>query len=241
MNGRRFRKLPRRERGSSASHRVRYRPRLDLLEDRTLLTLTTFMIDPTLSSISLQGSSVSYNGVPIPVQEQGPGSLTTTYEGPMVTDVDVGGGTITFLGSASGTAVAADISGQWRPGIGGTPGTTDDANYGGQVGVLGSVLYAAIRDVVTSASTDGPVPLSDQGGGTYTYPSNQTLTIDQGNLDYETPDSLYGSGRTAITGSAQNQATDGTLHDNGDGTYTLTVPVHLTLHYDLGSGVAADL
>ena len=239
MNWQYFPSSPPRSTGRKAPRPPRYRPRVDRLEDRTLLTLTTFNLDPS-STLSLQGSTFNYNGVPIPISEQGPGSLTTNYTGTLATDLDLNANTIQFFDS--GTALTAGISGNWRPGIGGTPGTTDPANYGGTFSVLFSPVYAAIRDLVGSLPTSSPQALTNQGGGTYTFPSNQNLQINQGNLDYETPPSLYGNGRTSITGLAgQNQAADGTLQDNGDGTFTLTAPVSATILYDLGGGASVTI
>lgn len=216
-----------------------FRPRLDVLEDRTLLTVVTFNIDPS-STLSLVGSSINYNGVPIPINEQAPGSLTTTQEGTIAADIDTDGGTINFLDA--GTAIAADISGNWRPGMGGVPNTTDPANYGGQFSILFSTNYAAIRNNVNSLPTDAPVALTDQGGGIFTFPSNQRINVQQGTLDYETDPTLYGNGTTSIAGlPGQNNAPDGTLQDNGDGTFTLTAPVSGDVTDDLGGGVVVDI
>jgi hypothetical protein len=242
MNWQRLIKMARRQTRGDAMRRRRYRPGVTSLEDRVLLTLTTFMIDPTQSSISLQGSYLTYSGAQIPIMEQGPGALTTTYQGPLATDMDVVNGTINFMGPDGGTAVSANISGNWRPGAGGVPGATDPANYGGTLTVLLSPIYGAIRNIIGSFPTNGPVTLTNQGGGAYSFPSNQTVEIDSGVLDYETPDSLYGSGETSVTGSAgQNQAANGSVQDNGDGTFTITVPVSYSYFYDLGGGASITL
>jgi hypothetical protein len=212
------------------------------MEDRTLLTTTTFMIDPTQSSLSLMGSRFTYNGTNYPILEQdypGSGSLNTTYSGPLVTDVDLTGNTINFLGASSGTALAAGISGNWQPGMGGVSGGRDAANYGGTFVFLG-INYTAIRNMMGSLLTNAPVALTAQGGGSYTYPSNQNIQIDAGNLDYDT--GLFGTGSTSISGLAgQNQAAAGTLQDNGDGTFTLTVNVSGSFFYDLGGGASATV
>jgi hypothetical protein len=183
------------------------------------------------------GSYFTYNGLNYPIVEQAPGSLTTSFSGTLATDVDLTGSTINFFGASGGTALAAAISGNWQPGIGGTQGATDPANYGGTFIFLG-VNYTAIRDEVGSLPTPAPVALTPQGGGTYTFPSNQNVQIDVGNLDYDT--GLFGHGRTSIIGLAgQNMAGNGTLQDNGDGTFTITVPIMTSFFSDLGGGASS--
>src|SRR5688500_20017313 len=54
------------------------------LEGRTLFALTTFTIDPALSSLRLSGEVADV----LDVEEQGNGSLTQNYEGAILADLD---------------------------------------------------------------------------------------------------------------------------------------------------------
>ena len=236
MKWQRIAKSPRRRTPRQASGPVPYRLTLDRLEDRTLPTVMSFNLDPS-SSLSLAGSEfLLYPPIYLhfPITEQAAGSLTTTQEGTIAADVDFGAGTIHFLDDGSG-AIAADISGSWQPGVGGVPGTAP-ANYGGFFQVTGPG-YLAIRNNVDGLSTAAPVALTDQGGGAFSFPSNQRINVDQGDLDYESPPMDFGSGRASIVGwPGQNNAAAGTLQDNGDGTYSVTVPVNGTITDDFSGG-----
>jgi hypothetical protein len=204
---------------------ARFRPRLDLLEDRTLLSPVTFTIDPTVSSLVLSGMVGGQ-----PIQEQGSGSLTTTYEGSTSADINLfqdKGGTIQFLGNAIGDEAIADISGIWQPLPDGSPGSAP-ANYGGAVQVFGSTAVVAVRGTAASAANAAPVDLAQTDAGSYAFPSTQTLCIDAGSAAYNHP-LLQGAADLSGT-CGQNAAAPGTLVNNGDGTFTIVVPVHLIIN-----------
>src|SRR5262249_58378948 len=93
----------RRQTTPRSSFRLPYRPKLDMLEDRTLLTVTTFMLNPNASSLSLLGSTFTASGFTVPINEQGDGSLTATQSGTITADIDLDAGTINFLND--GTAI----------------------------------------------------------------------------------------------------------------------------------------
>jgi hypothetical protein len=216
----------------------RCRPRLDALEDRTLLTTATFTLQP--SALNIAGSRIVYGHAQIPISEQAPGSFTTTFEGTIATDIDPVGHTITFVND--GGNLTADISGTWQPGVGGANGSAP-ANYGGQFRLLGT-NYAAIRDLVMGLTQDS-MPLTragfdpNTGIAMFSFPSTQTITIANGNFDYAT--ALFGNDSQSAAGlSGSNQTDDGTLQVNGDGTLTLSVPIDAdVLAYDLGNGDGA--
>jgi hypothetical protein len=216
----------------------RHQPRLDPLEDRTLLTATTFTLLP--SSLSISDSRIVYGSLRIPITEQGPGSFSTTYTGTIATDIDPVGHTITFLND--GGAMTAHNSGDWQPDVGGGMGSAP-ANYGGQFDFLGA-NYAAIRDLVMGL-TATPVPLTRIGGdphngiAMFSFPSTQTITIANGNFDFHT--AQFGDDSQSAAGLyGSNQTTNGTVQANGDGTLTLTIPVDADiLVYDLGNGDGA--
>ncbi len=183
-----------------------------------LLTSGTFILDASVSSLTASGTVGGTS-----VQEQGPGSLITSYSGTIAADFDLDAGTIQFL---PGAAAAAD-SGNWQPRPGGASGS-EPANYGGQ-GTVPPFFFGhvAVRDLVFSVLTDQPIPLTPAGEGVYAFDSTQTLAINVGSGDYNI--SGLGSGRVDLTGmTGPNTAAPGTLQDFGDGTYGLTVPIEFT-------------
>src|SRR5262249_56050859 len=141
MNGTLLRRSPR----SPKNQRTRFRPMLHRLEDRTLLTVAAFNLDPSVSSLALSGDLQGQQ-----FQAQPPPStcgLTTTYTGMVTVDYDFGAGTISFRGD--GTSAAADVSGNCEPLPDGSRGLAP-ANYGGQVNYLGTAR-AAVRNFVATA------------------------------------------------------------------------------------------
>jgi hypothetical protein len=212
--------------------KVMYRLRVECLEERALLSLAIFGLDQPSSVLNLSGTVAGLN-----IQQQGNGSLSTTYQGTVVADVDLDGGTITFFGADSGSVAAADISGNWQPQDHGGSGSAP-ANYGGMVNIpLSGPGFAAVRNLQVFATSD-PLALTTSDGVTYQFPSTQVLNILAGVADFRAP--IVGSGqRDLANNSAQNMASaPGTLVDNGDGTFSLTVPVSVRLQQDLGGAQA---
>jgi hypothetical protein len=218
---------------SQRSGRRGFRPMVEALEDRRVLSPVAFALDPNASQLTLSGRV--NDGA---IQEQGPGSLTTQYNGTINTDLADDLSTIQFL--ADGTAANAQISGQWSPLSGGADGTAD-ANYGGKstfhvpIGIFNVTVNAdvAVRELVFTASS-GPLPLDGSAAPSYAFPANGiTFKTTAGFADYKAVPSIGSTqrGRADISNqSAQNQSTDnGTVLDNGDGTFTLTVPVKITI------------
>jgi virginiamycin B lyase len=209
---------------------------LQTLEDRTVPTTIGFTLNQSASSLSLSGTIVAL-GLTAPLVEQGAGSMTSHYSGTMLTDVDFSGNTINFVGSAASDLIA-NISGTWMPMIGGgimgNPGS-DPAPYASMFTLLGNVNWSALRDIVNTLSTSAALPLSG-GGGSFSFPSTQTLNIVSGNLDYNT--AQFGVGRTGFNNiSGPNMAANnGTLHDNGDGTFTISCPIDQTSVITLAGG-----
>jgi len=119
--------------------RVRFRPNLDALEDRTLLTITTFFLDNTQAYLTVSGNLAGQN---LQAQDNQGSSLTTVYEGDLQADVDFANGVITF--NNNGDGAIADNSGNWQPKDHGGSGS-DPANYGATIDFLGTG-YAAVRN-----------------------------------------------------------------------------------------------
>jgi virginiamycin B lyase len=210
---------------------------LQILEDRTVPTTIAFNLNQMSSSLTVSGSMVvmgqyQYHAT---LGEQGPGSITSHYSGAIRADVDLTAHTINFNGAS--TNLVANISGTWVPRIGGDPGS-DPAPYGWffQLDLGGGSNWWALRDVVSSLSTSSALPLSG-GTGSYTFPSTQTLAIISSHLDYN--GQSFGNGRIDFNNiSGQNMAANnGTLHDNGDGTFTISCRVDETSVTTLAGGL----
>lgn len=216
--------------GRRACVRQRYRPRLDALEDRTVLSPFTFYVDDGVSALTL-AARVSGYGLTLALQGQDPAgqSLTTGYTGTVAADVNLDAGTITI--SADGTSLAAEDSGNWQPRHDGSAGS-EPANYGGRVTVFGASGYAAVRDVMVGGSTNGPEALTAVDGGVYTFPSRERLSLLAGSVAGYLP--RIGGGVLSLHGttSTTNQADEpATLYDLGDGTFYLVAPIRVTFSY----------
>ncbi|HAV64110.1 MAG TPA: hypothetical protein DCY13_17305 [Verrucomicrobiales bacterium] len=112
----------------------------------------TFVIDPEKSTLTLSGTALG-----AALQQQGPGSLSTTYSGNILADVTENA--VTFVG---GSTMAAANSGSWGPGAGGAAGTAP-ANYGARATTgLGSGT-AALRELLFDITSESIPTL----GGTF--------------------------------------------------------------------------
>jgi hypothetical protein len=190
-----------------------------------------------MSSLGLVGSTFSAAGLTVPLDEQSPGSLTTTYEGTLTADVDLNALTIMFMDD--GTDLIADNSGDWTPQVGGDIGTAP-GNYGDQFN-FPDINYSAIRGLVVSVVDIAVNSMTQNADGSYAIPATQYLTFNTGSLDYNTTVGFGQGTTTSIDGiSGLNGADNGTLVDNGDGTLTVTVLVNTSLFWDIGSGATAD-
>jgi hypothetical protein len=201
------------------SPRSPYRPRLEGLEDRTLLSVN-FVVDPSVSRLTLSGD---LGGTPI--QQQGAGSLVTSYTGTINASYDQANGLITF--NAAGTNVVANNSGTWQPAVGGGSGSAP-ANYGGQITIAFVTARAAVRNFAANVTSSA---LNVDGSGN--FPVNSlTLTTTAGTADYNA--GIIGSGTASIAGqSATNAATtSGSVVNTpggGPGDFDLSVPIDITI------------
>ena len=99
---------------------------------------TVFTIDSSQSRIALSGKITGYT-----FTAQGPGSLTTAYQGSI--NATVSDSAIEFTGSSAITAIT---NGVWKPAAGGGAGSAP-ADYGAQVTIpLLGTGYGAGRDLV---------------------------------------------------------------------------------------------
>jgi hypothetical protein len=207
-----------------SSRELRYRPRLDALEERTVLSRVSFHIVQSQSSLALSGTLAG-----VDIQQQDALSLSTTYFGDFQTDIDEDKGVISFIGT--GNDFCSADSGNWAPRADGSDGTAPAA-YGAQDDT-GTIL-AAIRDFHWQVDTGGsPLHLYQNNDGSFGFSSTQNIQIHQGYAAYSHPDLGYGS--TSLGGlNGPNQAGDGNLVDNGDGTFLITIPVSFSVSGTMG-------
>jgi hypothetical protein len=175
------------------------------------------------SNIAISGTVTSSSLGTAAIQQQGPGSLVTSYTGMIRTDR--GPNTIQFL---AGSAADASLNGNWQPRSDGSSGNAP-ADYGGRVpfNALATLFFAA-RDVVGDL-TSGTLPISS---GNFNL-SNVNLTFTSGSIAYR--DSPFGlesgfrplvgeSGALSGTGSLTSQTQTG-----GGVLETLSIPVNATV------------
>jgi hypothetical protein len=179
--------------------------------------LRIFTLDTNLSSLALGGTFLT-----IPLQQQGPGSLTGRYSGTIVADVT--GSSITFVG---GSAIAGIDNGSWQPAANGVAGSAP-ANYGGQVSTpppFTTTAFAAFRNLVFDTKS-GPLPIT--GGSfaaqsiTFSFPSNATSA-----LDYRYTGFMSGNGRRTLAGNATNDILTSATIVTQAGSYVLTLPANI--------------
>lgn len=208
-----------------ASSPVRCRPNLVALEDRLVLSPVSFHIVQNQSPLTLSGTVGGAD-----IQEQGPGSLTTTYFGDFQADVDEDNGVINFIGT--GNDFCAANTGNWAPREDGSGGTAP-AIYGLQADVGGTFL-GAIRDFHVKVDTFGSaLALYPNNDGSFGFASSQILTINAGSGTYSQPDGGHGPinlGRQ----NGPNQASDGTLYDNGGGNFVVVIPMSFSVSGTIG-------
>jgi hypothetical protein len=198
-----------------------YRPHLDALEDRTVLSTVIFNEVQSQSILALSGTVDGKK-----LKPQGPGALTTTYFGTFETNIDEAAGTIRFI--QTGNDFCAANTGNWAPLENGGDGTAP-AIYGFQMKRHQMVLEAAVRDFHVNADTGGvSLPLYQNDDGSFGFPSAQTIAISAGSGTFSQP--TLGHGPLNFGGMhAANQAGDGRLIDNGRGTLTITVPISVSV------------
>jgi hypothetical protein len=183
-----------------------------MLEDRALPSITTFTIDPTASALSLHARADSLIGH-VDMQEQAPGSLTTSYQGTVTADLDLNGRTITFLDD--GNDAMAINSGGWRP------HRPIPSDYGGQAQFSGITALMSVRNVVVAA-TSTPLDFGADGS----FASNQTFTVASGDAAFKfTFFGRNGHGGFSMAGQTGNNGAPAGNLQVTDTQYLLTMPV----------------
>ncbi len=215
-----------------------YRPKIDHLENRVVPAPVTFQMRPQFSSINLD-PTLFIGATPVPVDEQAPGSLTTGYVGRQQGDLDLTALTIQF--NDAGSNIFARISGNWLPSYDqgadpacDTPLGAAPANYGGVVSFFGTTNLA-LRNVRVTLSS-APIALTVVDSDDWTFPATVDYNLKAGDLEVA---GVLGNDCGAIPGTEANDdtlAALGTLHDNGNGSYNINVPIDLIANTDLGGG-----
>ncbi len=223
-------------------------PRLDRSTTIVAITAVTVLmgVRPALGqgSLTVDPSSTlvaSGNVAGSTITAQGPGSLSTTYSGAVgVSSFNPSAATLTI--DSLSTSFTAAVSGSWAPMAGGAAGTAP-ANYGGAALVLGTdTVDFAIRGASFNINGSPTVSLTSSGGGSYTFPANQTLAFLGGSLDYRDSLGLAASSVDLTGRSATNMAsTSATLQLVSVNTYTLSYPVSLTVTQTITTGVTATI
>jgi len=227
MNWKTVAKWPRLVNRRVPSTPVRYRPRLQVLEDRTVLSPVVFNEVQNQSPLTLSGILAGRD-----IQPQGTGSLTTTYFGTFEADIDMTNGTIKFIGG--GNDFCADNTGSWAPLPDGGSGNAT-AIYGIQVDIRGMSFLGAIRDYHMKADTGGTaLALYPNPDGSFGFASTQTISINAGTGTFSFPN-ILGSGPINLGGlNAPNQAGDGNLVVRSNGSFHITVPVSVSYDTMIG-------
>lgn len=186
--------------------------------------LKTFTVDTNQSLLTISGT-FTYETTSLPLEQQGPGSLTTHYTGTILANVT--DSTITFVG---GSSVIGLNSGSWQPLPGGALGSAP-ANYGGKVYRWFLVVIvdakAAVRDALLDV-TSGVLPITatefSSQGLVFNFPPEATTV-----LDYNYSGVIgSGSGSQLLTDSSTNSvSTNATLKVVG-GELVLTIPVDIS-------------
>ena len=184
----------------------------------------TFAVDPAQSSIALAGSASGAD-----LQEQAPGSLTTSFDGVIV--VDVGTTAVSFPG---GSRLIPKELNSWQPGPAGVEGTAL-ASYGAKAsigsGIFSVSAVAATRrlgfDVLSS-------PLALQGGS-FNADGLQFQFVETNNptLDYRTAGLLNSHDGQALSGLATNKIAGLSTLVTAGAVQTLTLKVSATYRFTL--------
>ncbi len=177
---------------------------------------TQFTIDPTQSTVGMEGSVGQ-----IPLQAQGPGSLSTHFSGTI--NAAVTGANIQFTG---GSAIAAVTNGVWSPGAGGS-GPAAPADYAGQVTLPFGTAKGALRNLVldvTSPSLALTGGSFDASNLIFGFPASSTASF-----DYDA--GILGHKGIALRSNSTNRVATGATVATIAGVQTLTIPVDATFQF----------
>jgi hypothetical protein len=187
-----------------------------------------YTLDPAQSSITLSGTVTSQFGT-APIEQQGPGSLTTSYTGTI--HADRSSSTIQFL---SGGAIDANVSGNWQPLADASAGSAP-ADYGARVVFTIIVVNFAGRDL--AADLTGAITPVD-GSGNFDL-ANSTVNFTSGSIAYRANFGLT-PGVESLAGNSGNLAGTATLTTEG-AFEKLLLPVDATFNIPIDATTSANL
>jgi hypothetical protein len=187
-----------------------------------------YTLDPAESSITLSGTVTSQFGT-APIEQQGPGSLTTSYTGTI--HADRTSSTIQFL---SGGSIDANVSGSWQPLADASAGSAP-ADYGARVVFAIVVVNFAGRDLVADL-TGFSTPVD--GSGNFDL-ANSDVNFTSGNIAYRANFGLA-PGTETLAGRSGNLTGTATLTTEGM-TETLLLPVSATFNIPVDANTSVLL
>jgi hypothetical protein len=176
-----------------------------------------FTIDSTQSSLTLSGSILGST-----FTQQGPGSMTTIYNGTI--QVAQTPGTIQFTGQS---LITAQTNGSWKPLAGGGNGSAP-ADYGAAASSAVGTVNAAFRSILLDV-TSPPITVTggqfDPSSLTFLFPASATSAI-----DYRS--SITSGSKLATGNGANNVAALSTITTVGN-VQTLTIGVNVQFTFSL--------
>jgi hypothetical protein len=198
------------------------------MPERAVSSGVVFTVNSTNSVISLAGS-IDYYGFVLPFDTQGEGSLTASYAGTLVVDLQA-----TAIQFPGGSDVYALTNGTWQPATGGTAGSAP-ADYGGEIseslGFLGSTTgYAAGRNLKFDVTSPWLTLSNSQIDASTVEATFLTNTVPVPSVDfYVTGTGLFNStnGTTSLVGSSTNGQAFA-IFTNTMGLITIIIPLDFT-------------
>ncbi|MHC1767730.1 MAG: hypothetical protein AB9869_26225 [Verrucomicrobiia bacterium] len=177
-----------------------------------------FSLDESQSRITISGNIMG-----LPLREQGPGSMSTTFGGTVVADVS--DSSIQFTG---GSVLEARTNGDWRPGVGGESGSAP-ANFAAEASTLLGTVRGALRNLVLDL-TSAALPIT---GGQFDA-SNLVFAFPVGSkaaFDYNA--GLLGSDSVVLSGLSTNKIVNGATVSGAAGSRKLTIQVDTEFVFEL--------
>jgi hypothetical protein len=174
-----------------------------------------FTVDSSQSRLTATGTVVGAT-----LQEQGPGSLSTSFAGRI--SADLTSSTIQFLDEST---ILALTNGVWQPGPSGP--SAAPADYAGQASVLGLVVKAAVRNLVLDL-TSRALPIVNGGFDASAlvlrFPTNSSASFDfvAGPL---------GQGSIALSGLSTNRVVNGGTLSSSTNLATLSIQIDAQFYF----------
>jgi hypothetical protein len=174
-----------------------------------------FTVDPSQSRLSATGTVVGTT-----LQEQGPGSLTTSFSGQISADLTTS--SIQFL---DGSTILALTNGVWQPGPTGT--SAAPADYAAQANVLGLVVKAAVRNLVLDLTSQA-LPIMNGGFDASAlvlrFPTNSSASF-----DYAA--GALGQGSIVLSGFSTNSVVNGGTLSSSAGIPILSIRIDAQFYF----------